>query len=77
MMNSYVMWILSQLKFKGGNSLGIQWLRLCALTAVGSGSIPGGGNNLAIHAAQPKKKKEDAEETFKMFVQMVGPRRLH
>ena len=42
-----------------GTSLAVQWLRLCASTAVGAGSIPGQGTK-SPHAAwcsQKKKKK--------------------
>ena len=39
-----------------GNSLAVQWLGLCASTAGGLGSIPGGGTEI-LHAAQPKINK--------------------
>ena len=37
-----------------GNSLAVQWLCLCALTAKGLGSIFGGGTKILWHS---KKKK--------------------
>ena len=42
-----------------GNSLAIQWLRLCTLTAEGLGSIPGQGTKIpqAMRHGQKKKKK--------------------
>ena len=42
-----ILWTLSTLYLKGTDSLGtslvVQWLRLCASTAEGMGSIPGQG----------------------------------
>ena len=37
---------LSIITLNVGNSLAVQWLGLCALTAEGPGSIPGGGTNI-------------------------------
>ena len=44
-----------------GTSLVVQWLRLHASTAEGTGSIPGGRNKIS-HATRhdQKKKKKDA-----------------
>ena len=44
----------------GGTSLAVQWLRLCASTAEGAGSIPGLETKIP-HARQhdQKKKKEN------------------
>ena len=44
-----------------GTSLVVQWLRLHASTAGGTGSIPGGGTKIP-HATQPKKEKEEEEK---------------
>ena len=42
-----------------GTSLVVQWLRLCASTARGMGSIPGWGTKIlhALQCGQKKKKK--------------------
>ena len=42
-----------------GNSLAVQWLGLCAFTAVGLGSIPGRGTEIlqATWRGQEKKKE--------------------
>ena len=44
-----------------GNSLAAQWLKLCALTAKGPGSIPGRGAKIpqATRCGQKKKKKKN------------------
>ena len=39
-----------------GTSLVVQWLRLCASTARGPGSIPGWGTKILRVAVRPKKK---------------------
>ena len=39
---------------KAGTSLVIQWIRLCASTAGGMGSIPGQVTDSTCHTAQPK-----------------------
>ena len=44
------------LKWNGGTSLVVQWIRLWASTAEGMGSIPGQRTKIP-HATQPKKKK--------------------
>ena len=47
-------------EWMGGNSLVVQWLRLCASTAGGMGLISGWGNKI-LHVAWPSpapKKKE-------------------
>ena len=41
-------------KGSGGTFLAVQWLGLCASSALGTGSIPGGGTKIP----QPKKKKK-------------------
>ena len=43
-----------------GNSLAVQWLGLCALTAEGLGSIPGWGTKIpqAMWCGQKKAKKK-------------------
>ena len=40
----------------GGTSLAVQWLRLCASTAGGTGLIPGQGSEVP-HATQCRHKK--------------------
>ena len=40
-----------------GTSLAFQWLRLCASTAGGAGSIPGQGTKI-LHAVQSNTKKK-------------------
>ena len=45
-----------------GTSLAVQWVRLHASTAGGTGSIPGWGAKIAAsYAVQPKKKKKRNE----------------
>ena len=44
-------------KTKCGTSLVVQWLRLCASTAGGTGSIPGWGAKI-LHASQRSLKKK-------------------
>ena len=46
-------------KARQGNSLGVQWLGLCTLTAEGPGSILGQGTKIpqAVLSGQKKKKK--------------------
>jgi len=41
-----------------GTSLDVQWLRLCAFTAVGMGLIPGRGNKMPPAAWHNQKKKK-------------------
>ena len=48
-------------KKEKGNSLVVLWLRLCASTAGGTGSIPGQGTKIP-HAAQHGQKKKKNEE---------------
>ena len=43
-------------EWMGGNSLAVQWLRLCASTAGGMGLISGWGTKVP-HAVQPKQNK--------------------
>ena len=49
----------------------VQWLGLCASTAGGLGSVPGGGTKIlqASHFGQEKKKKKDSllDQTLKKF----------
>ena len=42
---------------KDGNSMAVQWLELCAFTAEGLGSIPGGGTKIlqAVQSSQINK----------------------
>ena len=49
----------------GGNSLAVQWLRLCVSTAGGSGSIPGRGTKIphATRCSPPEKKKKKGKLT--------------
>ena len=62
-----------------GNSLVVQWLGVCVLTAKGPGSVPGGGTKIP-QAAQgdtppPKKKKIElmcSEIDFLRGVQLYG-----
>ena len=51
-----------------GNSLVVQWLGLCAFTAVGPGSFPGRGTNI-LHKLQcpPKKRKTLIYHCFALF----------
>ena len=42
----------------GGTPLAVQWLRLRASTAVGTGSIPGSGTKIPHALQQGKKKKK-------------------
>ena len=44
-------------KRKKGTSLAVQWLRICASTAGGTGSVPGWGTKIP-HAARCGQKKE-------------------
>ena len=46
-----------------GSSLAVQWVRLCASTAGGEGSIPGWGTMIphAAQCGQKKKKKREIE----------------
>ena len=55
-----------------GTSLAVQWLRLHACTARGTGLIPGRGAKI-LHAVQcsPKKKKKIIQELFRK-VEKVG-----
>ena len=46
-----------------GNSLGVQWLKLGAFTAVGLGLIPGQGTKIS-QAAQCGRKKKKRERVF-------------
>ena len=41
-----------------GNSLAVQWLRLCILNAEGPGSIPGQGTKVSQTEKLSKKKKK-------------------
>ena len=49
----------------------VQWLGLCASTAGGLGSVPGGGTKIlqGSHFGQKKKKKRDSplDQTLKKF----------
>ena len=47
-----------------GTSLAVQWLRLCASSAGGMGSIPGQGTKIP-HATQRGKKTEKNKEQWK------------
>ena len=49
-----------------GNSLAVQWLGLCALTAEGLGSIPGWGTKIP-HAAQRDQKKRRKKKKTMLF----------
>ena len=40
-----------------GNSLVVQWFRLCAFTAVGLGSIPGRGTKIPQATQRSQKNK--------------------
>ena len=52
--------MLSMLSIKAlnGTSLAIQWLRLCASTAGGTGLIPGQGTKIPYATQYGKKKKK-------------------
>ena len=45
-------------KINMGNSLAVQWLRLCAFTVEGLGLIPGGGTKIPQAAWRGQKKKK-------------------
>ena len=47
---------------KQGTSLAVQWLRLCASTAEGTGSIPGQGTKIPHATEHSQKKKDDDDE---------------
>ena len=47
-----------------GNSLVVQWLRLCAFTAKGLGSIPGWGTKIP-HAVEPGREKKAQDNDCK------------
>ena len=53
--------IMLNKKSRFWTSLVVQWLRLCASTAEGVGSIPGWGSS-TCHVVRPKKKKERKKE---------------
>ena len=42
-----------------GTSLAVQWLGVCALTAMGPGSIPGWGTKIPQAAWRSQKEKKD------------------
>ena len=46
-----------------GNSLAVQWLRLCAFVAMGWGAIPGRGAEIPQAARHGKKKKKKKKDT--------------
>ena len=46
------------LKINKGNSLVVQWLGLCAITAKGAGSIPGQGTKILLDMPGAAKKKQ-------------------
>ena len=54
------------LQEKQGNSLVVQWLRLCTSTPEGAGSIPGWGMEIPRGVAKKKKKKK--KKQFQSFV---------
>ena len=60
----------SSLKIRFGDSLVVQWLGLCVLTAEGPGSIPGWVTNPTGHAARPKNKKKKIKISFKKNVSL-------
>ena len=47
-----------------GNSLAVQWLRLCGPNAGGPGSIPGRGTKILHAARRGQKKKKKGLYTF-------------
>ena len=61
--------IIGLLKEKEGNSLVVQWLGLCALTAEGPVSIPGQGTKIlqAVWCSQKKKERKKKKEKENMF----------
>ena len=65
---SYINNMKTDLRVKrrpSGNSLAVQWVRVCASTAGGEGTIPGWGT-MILHAAQcgQKKKRERERERW-------------
>ena len=56
---------------RGETSLAVQWLRIHASTAGGTGSIPGQGTKIlnALQCGQKKKEKEMKEETLQPIQQ--------
>ena len=61
-----------------GNSLVVQWLGLCVLTAEGS-SIPGRGTKIpqAMWQGQKKKKKNERERNVILLVSHIRKLILH
>ena len=57
------------LKSEKGDFLVVQWLRLCASTAGGLGSIPGGGAK-SLHAQQRSNKQ--INKYLKLKIKVVG-----
>ena len=47
-----------------GHSLVVQWLRLCAFTAEGTGSVPSGGIKIQQEVQHSKIKKKGGRKTF-------------
>ena len=55
-----------------GTSLVVQWLRLCALTARNSGSIPGWGTKVpTFPAVQPKQNKQTTKKTKQNYMKKM------
>ena len=69
---SYINNMRTDLRVKrrpSGNSLAVQWVRLCASTAGAGGSIPGWGTMIthAAQCSQKKKKKRRERERWPLI----------
>ena len=60
------------LKMNKGNSLVVQWLGLCAITAKGAGSIPGRGTKITP-ATQHSQKRKINETKWKLTSEKLFP----
>ena len=55
----------TQQKWRPGNSLAVQWLRLRTSTVGGTGLIPGLGTKIPHAAGSKKKKKKKKKEKWR------------
>ena len=60
------------LKINKGNSLVVQWLGLCAITAKGAGSIPGQGTKITP-ATQHSQKRKLSKTKWKLTSEKLLP----
>ena len=54
----------------------VQWLRICACTAGGMGSIPGQGNKIPHVTQCSQKEKKKVVEVIKELLQSIGSAQL-